>query len=376
MIKLAWIWRHAQDVSYLLHTQDARFETLSYMARQHHVLAIAPSAEGWGYQMRRSSRPESGQFLVAAMPTFDSVLQAVEQFAPDVIVCEGGFEEPEWAQVFERFPSTYTCLYYGGGPFWNEQNDPFPMTYQWQCIQVPHEVQRQWLKNHDVPRVVRGWGPPPHWFRPLGLPKQLHVFCPGNFAPGKRPALVAEALERLPNVDKPSLFSGQCDNLSVLEHTRVGGIPMNNPGPARNGIIFSGRVPQPLMPWVYNLSEVVVLGSQEEGHPNASFEALLCGTPAIVMSDCEWLVAEAHQQLIDKGFIGWSLQVVEPNALAISAAIEQAMQRAVPASARAAVLAEYHWWRMYEATDRMIRTGLGLWQAGQIESFPDDVGHG
>ncbi len=178
-------------------------------------------------------------------------------------------------------------------------------------------------------------------------------------------------------IDRPSLLCGQVDSLPVLDMVRWGNVDMNGQGQPRHGALLCGRVPQPLMPWLYNLAEVCVLTSQEEGHPNCIFEALLCGTPAIVMSDCEWLVAEACREAAGDE-TNAALQVVAPTPEAIRDAVEFA--RAWPRDrlakrCRALVLAQYDQWRMYCATDRMVRTGLGLFQAGQLAHFPDEVGH-
>lgn len=363
MMKVAWVWRHHQTIDYMLNTQDARFETIAYLARQNHVLAIAPG--DFDYQMARSSWPISGQFTIAGVAApYDRLLTALAQWVPEVVVCEGGFQEAEWMAIRQACPSAFTVLYYGGGPFWNADGQPFPMAREWEAIFVPHEAQRAWLLAQGIKPVLRAWGVPTNVFRPLGIPKQYHVYYPANFAPGKRNALVAQYLEQYAPAHLPSLFTGRIENPNVLDMVRVGGVPMNNPGPPRGQARLGDRVPQVLMPLIYNAAEVLVYGSQEEGHPNAVFEAMACGTPAVVMSDCEWMVADACRAL---SAYRPGIVVADPHPDAIHQAVEEIMAQYEYAqqAARAAIVDRYDWWPMYLAIDQTIRNGLALKQTGK-----------
>lgn len=362
---VAWVFRHKQAYEHVLTTADARFETLAYWARQNRVDVLAPCDTPQVFT-RGTPPPVSGLFTVHALPDFSSVLGRLAELKPQVVVYEGcPVDDAEPEQVRAATPDAFLAFYYGGGPFLDVHGIPHPMLRKYEAIFVPHRTQARMLAAHGITARV-AYGVPTHIFRPLPeVPKLWHALVPTAFVPSKRPVLPAQYVEQYAP-PKQSLFLGRLEHPDIIDMVRMGGIPLNMDGPHRNNVRVGGHAPQALMPFLYNAAEVVILGSQEEGHPNVIMEAMACGTPCIVMADCEWEVAAAFQELITEGYAP-GIQVVPPSTSAIFTAVETALSDpAVSARrARAAIVDHYPWWNMYETIDHWTRSGLGLKLAGQ-----------
>lgn len=359
-MRIVYAWRPSSlDLSYWLTNCDGHFETFGYLARYYDVSLVVGGFEGV-FQRNQFTVYGCGQDAQA-------FAAKIADLKPDALICYGAAMCAEWGMYRAAAPQAFFCLDYGGGPLMDYDGTVLPMLRDFDHVFVAHETQATMLRDQGV-RATKARGVPLHRYRPMPeVPKLWHVFCPTTFVAGKRPSLVAQYCEQYAP-PKPSLFCGWMEDPTIVDMVRCGGIPLNKPDvPWRNGIQLGGRVPYPIMPLLYNASEVVVCGSEEEAGPWVVMEALACGTPAIVMSDCEWGVAQeckmnAHRRS--------ALRVVDPHPDAIHAAIEdlnialwpvEEMQR----SAREIAVRLWDWWPMYVEIDRVLKNGVAFKQAGQ-----------
>jgi glycosyltransferase involved in cell wall biosynthesis len=356
-MRIVYLWRHSLTYEYVMTNVDGHFETFAYLSRYYDVELMLPS-------------PTPGDFSrdgyrVTLRPSVNDLLLKLQAEPADAVVCYGPFNEPEWPLVRQVAGNAFFVLDYAGGPFCDVNGLAWPSASQFDAIFVAHETQAVAMRALGYP-AVKARGVPTSRFAPQPVQKLWHVFYPATFSPAKRHPLVAQYCEQYAP-EKPSLFCGWMEPsfLGYLEMARVGGIPLNKPGALRNGIQFGCRAPYAAMPLLYSASEVVIVGSQEEGGPWAALEAMACGTPAIVMADCKWQTAEAFQALADE-FPG-SCVVADPLPTAIHAAVE-ALRMVPPERPRSAIVSRYDWFRdQYDVTDRTIKNGVAFKMAGRPE---------
>jgi len=359
MMKLLYVWQHPQSFEYLLTNGDGHFETFAYMARYYDVHIIAP-ANFSGSFMR-------DHYTVHGRPDFAGVLEFIEQQGPwDAIICYGPFNEEAWPLVKMRSGNAVLCLDYAGGPLCDLNGNAPAGAVLFDHVFTAHETQAAFLRAHGM-AASKARGVPTNRYRPIpGVPKLWHVVCPNTFVPGKRNPLVAQYCEQFAP-QKPSLFIGGFEHPAMVDMTRVGGIPLNKPEVGhRNNIQLGGRAPYAVMPLLYNVSEVCIVGSQEEAGPWVALEAMACGVPTIVMADCAWLVAEAFQAL-SESVGGSGILVVPPAQTEIHQAVELFLADYPKHSraARLAVIGAYDWWGQYQETDAVLKRLVGLREAGQ-----------
>lgn len=355
-LRIIWVFKHQQTFEYLLTTNDSRFETLAYMGRQNEVYVC--SLANFDGEFVRSTLPESGYFRVSGHNDFAKVLTDIRALDPDVVVCEGAPVEFEWIHVRNAAPNAYFCLYYGGGPIVDLDGSAHPGLEQFDTVFTPHRSQARILSDLGV-RAVFAFGIPLNRFRPMPeVPKLWHCFYPAEFSPTKRHVLLAQYIEQYAPL-KPSLFTGGFGYPDIVQQVRDGNVRMNNPGPHRNNIVVAGRIPHGMMPITYNMAEVVVCTSQEEAGPLVVTEAMACGTPVVVMSDCEWAVTESFQRLKEV----WGVPLITvPWPSGIQSAIEQIMSdySRYSRDSRQAMVAMYDWWEMYETMDKDFRNTVAF----------------
>lgn len=355
-LRIIWVFRHRQSREYLLTTNDSRFETLAYMARQNEVY-VCTLADFDG-EFVRSTLPESGYFRVAAHQGFAEVLTDIRVLEPDVVVCEGAPAELEWSQVRDAAPNAYFCMYYGGGPIVDLDGSAHPGLAQFDHVFTPHEAQARLLRELGV-KATKAFGIPLNRFRPMPeVPKLWHCFYPAEFSPTKRHVILAQYIEQYAP-PKPSLFTGGFGYPEIVQQVRDGNVRLSNPGPHRNNIQIGCRIPHAMMPMAYNAAEVVVCTSQEESGPLIVTEAMACGTPVIVMADCEWAVSDAFRELEDLFAMP---RVVDPWPAAIHEAIQSIDEARGLYSwkARRAMVQAYDWWSMYETMDQEFRNAIAF----------------
>lgn len=336
---------------------DGHAEVWAYQSRYYDIHVIAP-ADFHGVFDRDG-------FLVHGRPTFEGVLEVLEEQGPwDAVVCYGPFGEAEWPLVTMRTqPTTVFALDYAGGPLCDLNGQAHPGAQFFDHVFTAHETQAAWLRGLGVP-ATKARGVPTNRYKPIpGTPKQWHAIYPAQFSPTKRAPLVAEYLERYA-IQKPSLFIGGFENPAIVDMVRMGGIPLNKPGfPHRNKIEIGPRAPYAVMPLLYNASEVCIVGSQEEAGPWVALEAMACGVPTIVMSDCAWGVAEAFAAL--QAEYG-GCEVVPPDPVAIHEAVERLLaDPEAPRKARRAIVERYSWFAMYDSIDRVLKNLSGFKHNGQ-----------
>ncbi len=366
-MRLLWIFRHPQLYSYMRTMHDGHSESWKYLSRYYSVSVAVPGADFAGDFTR-------DHYTVHGRPDFATLLQdVVVNGGPwDAVICYGPFNEQEWPLVKEYAGDAVVCLDYAGGPLCGLNGEAPAMAPLFDHVFTAHETQAVFLRGIGV-AATKARGVPTNHYRPIpGVPKLWHVICPGQFSPGKRPNLVAEYCERFAP-SKPSLFIGGFENPAILDMVLCGGIPLNKPEiPQRNNIQVGQRAPYAVMPLLYNAAEVCVVGSQEEAGPWVALEAMACGVPTIVMSDCAWLVADAFAQLA-ASFPG--VAVVPPDPVAIHHAVEgfaasrlgnQNSQDPV-IGARDAIVDRYDWWGMYSEIDSTLKRLVGGKAAGQSE---------
>jgi hypothetical protein len=355
-LRIIWVFRHRQSREFLLTSLDSRFETLAYMGRQNEVYVC--SLADFDDEFVRSTLPESGYFRVSGHSDFNAVLADIQSLQPDVVVCEGAPGEGEWPYVKNAAPGAYLCLYYGGGPIVDLDGSAHPGLAQFDHVFVPHDAQARLLSGLGV-KVTRAFGIPLNRFRPMPeVPKLWHCFYPAEFSPTKRHALLAQYVEQYAPA-KPSLFTGGFGYPEIVQQVRDGNVRLNNPGPHRNNIHIGGRIPYAMMPIAYNMAEVVVCTSQEESGPLIVTEAMACGTPVIVMSDCEWAVADAFRELRDRYTMP---AICSPSPTAIHRTIEMIFKARdyYSSAAREAMVNRYDWWSMYETMDQEFRNAAAF----------------
>lgn len=353
---IVWIWRHPQELSYLLSNNDGHFALFGYSARYYDIHLVVPS--------HFDGDVSRDNYVIHGRTQFSSCLDVVQQLNPDAVVCYGPFGEQEWPQVRLRAPQAVFCLDYAGGPLCDLDGKAPGTAGLFDFVFTAHETQAQWLRDLGV-RARKSRGVDCEVYKPMPMKKLWRAIYPANFSPGKRNPLVAQYLEQY-KPKKPSLFLGNFENFSIVEMTACGGIPLNKPGiPQRNGIEMSPRCGHPVMPLLYNASEVCIVGSQEEAGPWIALESMACGVPAIIMGDCEWGVADAFREL-ERDFGG--CRVVDPLPDAIHVGVESLLSdyRHESQNARTAIVARYDWFpHFYDVVDRCLKNAVGLKQAGQ-----------
>lgn len=351
-MKIAYCFTHPLPVDYLLGNNDGHFAWFAYASRYYEVALFVPNGQRGTIQR--------DNYSIVCAENAEKVAEALAAYQPDALVCYGPVEQREWASYLAAAPNAVHALDYGGGPIAKENGEPLAGVERFAHIFTAHETQAQVLRDQGV-SASRARGVPLSTFRPMeGVAKQWLVLSPSTFVPGKRLSLIAQTLEEYAP-HEPSLFAGWLEHPAVVDMVKCGGIPLNRPGiPQRNNITICGRIPAPVMPLVYNASRVVISASQEEAGPWVVMEALACGTPAIVMADAEWGVADAFREIADD----MALQVVDPWPQNIWEAIEVA-RFVTPEQCR--MLAVHHWdWRkMSDTIDRVLKNLVGLKQAGQ-----------
>jgi glycosyltransferase involved in cell wall biosynthesis len=138
-------------------------------------------------------------------------------------------------------------------------------------------------------------------FRPLDrdrLRKELNLTGPviasvGHLIKRKGHDLVLRALASLP--DTTLLIAGdgpERRNLENLAHTLK----------IENRVRFLGRIHPRQMPEIYNMADVLALGSDREGWPNVLLEAMACGTPCVAFDiwGCAEVIGHDNAGLIVK----------------------------------------------------------------------------
>jgi glycosyltransferase involved in cell wall biosynthesis len=358
-VKLLWLFRHPQRFDYLMTMHDGHSATWAYQSRYYSTHIAAP-ADFTGSFTR-------DHYTVHGRPTFDQLLaDVVIGGGPwDAIVCYGPFNEQEWPAVKEHAGQAVVCLDYAGGPLCGLNGEPPAMAPLFDHVFTAHETQAAFLRGIGV-SATKARGVPTNHYRPIpGVPKLWRVIAPGQFSCGKRHPLVAEYCERFAP-QKPSLFIGGFETPAIVDMVKMGGIPLNKPEvPHRNNIQIGQRAPYAVMPLLYNAAEVCIVGSQEEAGPWVALEAMACGTPVVVMSDCAWLVAESFAAVSRAANGG--VHVVPPDPVAIHGTVEGIMGQYARESrlARAAIIDLYDWWSQYAETDSTIKRLVGLKLAGQ-----------
>lgn len=362
-MNIAYVWpagcSSSLTLDYWLTIADGHAEVLTYLARYYSVQVFAgcftpvdTMRDGFALRLR---------------PEWSDRLQLLRDFQPDAVVCYGPAIEACWDEVRDACPNAVLALDYGGGPLTDLNGNVRQECRRFDWIFTAHETQARLLRDGGV-RATKARGVPTNRYRPMpGVAKRWHVFCPTTFVAGKRPGLVAQALEQFAP-EKPSLFAGWMEHPAVVDMVRWGNIPLNKAGvQLRNNIELAGRIPYALMPYCYNASQVCITGSGEEAGPYVPLEAMACGTPAIVMADMEHAAADAFRELCADNQ-GRGLRVVAPSPEGIHAAIESILAdyEAESKAARRAILRSYEWFSsFYAPVDRILKNCVGLKQAGQ-----------
>jgi glycosyltransferase involved in cell wall biosynthesis len=335
---------------------DGHANTWMYQGRYYETHVAAP-ADFTGSFVRDG-------YTVHGRPTFDQLLaDVVIGGGPwDAVVCYGPFGENEWPAVKEHAGNAVLCLDYAGGPLCGLNGEPPAMAPLFDHVFTAHETQAAFLRGLGV-SASKARGVPTNHYRPIpGVPKLYRIVCAGQFSPGKRPQLVSEMLERQAP-SEPSLFIGGFENPAIVDMVLAGGIPLNRDVPHRNNVRIGQRAPYEVMPLIYNSARVCVMGSQEEAGPWVPLEAMACGVPAVVMSDCAWGVAEAFKEME-----GYGVLVAPPEPNAMHEAVEWLLANYAQQSllARAAILTRYEWFKdHYDVVDRKLKELIGLKAAGQ-----------
>ena len=115
----------------------------------------------------------------------------------------------------------------------------------------------------------------------------------GRFGPYKQHLLLIDAFkvvaEKFPNTHLLIAGSGGSEETTVAASAKSSS--------ARERIHFLGFQADPRL--CYHALDLLVIPSTNEGLSNVALEAMACGVPALVRSDC------GHEQIITSGFDGW-----------------------------------------------------------------------
>jgi teichuronic acid biosynthesis glycosyltransferase TuaC len=162
----------------------------------------------------------------------------------------------------------------------------------------------------------------------------------GNLIPRKRQRLAIEALAHLERATL-IIVGGGPDRAMLEKRIRELGLG--------GRVRLMGRLPQPLLPFVYAAADVTVHTAELEGLANVWVESLACGTPVVATE------AGGAREILDRPEAG---RVVEARPEAIAAAISDLLESPPDPARVAAAAGRFSWERGAAELEAHLRAAL------------------
>jgi teichuronic acid biosynthesis glycosyltransferase TuaC len=164
----------------------------------------------------------------------------------------------------------------------------------------------------------------------------------GNLIPRKRQQLAIEALSRLE--EGTLIVVGDGPDRPMLE-ALVRDLRLDD------RVRIMGRLPHPLLPFLYAAADVTVHTASMEGLANVWVESLACGTPVVATE------AGGAVEAIGSSEAG---RIVPPDPGAIAAAVRDILAQPPPPAAVAACADKFSWNRNAVELESLMRAALAV----------------